>query len=101
MEIDEKLKSLSERIRILRLTKNLRQRDVAEQLGVSQASLSNIEAGRCAITLKNLCKLQDVLDCKMADFFVEIDKVEDEQQSEPKLENLRDLLVLAKEMKII
>ena len=49
---------------------------MAEEIGVSQINLSNMEAGRTAITIQNLFKIQKVLNCKMADFFVDFDKEE-------------------------
>ena len=74
MELQEKLKSVGIKIKILRLRKGLRQNDVAKELDISQAHLSNIEGGRSAVTLENLFKLQEVLQCKMAEFFSEIDE---------------------------
>lgn len=71
MTLEEKVKVVGEKIRLLRLNQDMHQKDVANQIGISQACLSNIEAGRCAITLKNLFALQDVLKCQMADFFTD------------------------------
>lgn len=103
MQLEEKLQALSERIRVLRLTKNLRQKEVAERIGMSQSNLSNIEAGRCQITLRNLFILQNVLGCRMCDFFEEIDKAENKRQERPeiKIEDLRSLLSLINKMDIV
>lgn len=71
--MSEKARLVGARIRLLRLGKNLAQNDVAAQVGISQAHLSNIEKGRNNITLENLLKLHEVLDCPMSSFFVDID----------------------------
>lgn len=36
--------------------------------------MSNIEGGRSNLTLENLLKLQEVLDCPLSSFFVDVDK---------------------------
>lgn len=67
------LKVLSHRVKMIRLAKGVSQTDMAKEIGVSQTNLSNMEAGRTAITVQNLFKIQKVLGCKMADFFVDFD----------------------------
>lgn len=105
MEIEEKLKAVGEKIRLLRLNQDLPQKEVAHRMGISQACLSNIEAGRCASTLRNLFALQEVYGCKMADFFVdvELEKAQEAPKldTELKLEDLYDLLALLKQKKRI
>ena len=49
---------------------------MAEEIGVSQINLSNMESGRTAITTQNLFKIKKVLNCRMADFFVDFDSDE-------------------------
>lgn len=71
--MSEQTKKVGERIKMIRLGKNIPQAIVAESIGVSQSLLSNIESGRCNVTLDNLIKLHDVLKCPMRDFFVDID----------------------------
>ena len=61
------------RIKFLRIGKNVTQTSMAEQIGMSQTNLSNLETGRTAITLANLFKIKEVLGCKMRDFFVDFD----------------------------
>ena len=72
--VNEQTKRIGERIKLIRMEKELQQADVAGSMGVSQSLLSNIESGRCSITLENLIKLHEVLDCPVRDFFVDIDK---------------------------
>ena len=57
---------------------------MAEEIGVSQINLSNMESGRTAITIQNLFKIQKVLGCKMTDFFVDFDG--EEPKKEEKIE---------------
>ena len=71
--MSEQTKKVGERIKLIRLSKNIPQAVAAEGIGVSQSLLSNIESGRCNITLDNLIKLHDTLECPMRDFFVDID----------------------------
>ena len=69
----DELKVLSRRLKMIRLARNVSQTDMAKEIGVSQTNLSNMEAGRTAITVQNLFKIQKVLGCKMRDFFVDFD----------------------------
>ena len=55
------------------MDKGITQTKMAELLGLSQTNLSNMESGRTAITTQNLFKMQGILNCKMADFFVDFD----------------------------
>ena len=71
--MSEQTKKVGERIKMIRLGKNISQAVAAESIGVSQSLLSNIESGRCNVTLDNLIKLHDVLNCPMRDFFVDLD----------------------------
>lgn len=71
--MSEQTKKVGERIRLIRMSKDIPQAIVAESIGVSQSLLSNIESGRCNVTLDNLIKLHETLECPMRDFFVDID----------------------------
>lgn len=74
--MDQNIKVLASRVKQLRIGKGVSQTRMAEEIGVSQTNLSNMEAGRTAITTQNLFKIQKVLNCKMADFFVDFDSEE-------------------------
>ena len=69
----EEAKKVGARIKLIRQSKNWQQANLAAAIGVSQSLLSNMEAGRCSVTLENLIKLHDVLKCPMREFFVDID----------------------------
>ena len=71
--MNDKFKILGRRVKFLRMNKNISQTNMAEMIGLSQTNLSNMEAGRTAITLQNIFKMREVLGCKMADFFVDFD----------------------------
>ena len=71
--VNEQTKKIGERIKLIRMEKDIPQAVVASSMGVSQSLLSNIESGRCSITLENLIKLHEVLDCPVRDFFVDLD----------------------------
>ena len=72
--MQNEIKLLARRVKKLRIDNGVSQTKMAEEIGVSQTNLSNMEAGRTAITIQNLFKIQKVLNCKMADFFVDFDK---------------------------
>lgn len=80
--MSDKAKTVGKRIKMMRINKSLQQNTVAEKIGISQAHLSNIESGRCNVTLENLIKLHEVLDCPMRDFFIELDAVYDKPKEE-------------------
>ena len=69
----EELKVLARRVKKLRLEYGVAQTKLAQEIGTSQTNMSNMEAGRTAITVQNLFKIQKVLGCKMKDFFVDFD----------------------------
>ena len=56
------------------MQRGLGQSQAAKMIGISQSHLSNIEGGRSYVTLENLFALRDLLEVKMSDFFVDIDK---------------------------
>jgi len=71
--MENEFKVLGRRVKALRVNKGITQTKMAEMLGLSQTNLSNMESGRTAITTQNLFKMQGILNCKMADFFVDFD----------------------------
>ena len=87
------------RIKFLRIGKNVTQTSMAEQIGMSQTNLSNLETGRTAITLTNLFKIKEVLGCKMRDFFVDSDAKQD--GSERNSIELKDALNILKLLKAV
>ena len=65
---------VGKRIKMMRLAKGLRQKYLAERLGISQANMSNIESGRCGVTIDHLIILREIFACSMNDFFVDMEK---------------------------
>ena len=68
---------VGKRIKMMRLAKGLRQKYLAERLEISQANMSNIESGRCGVTIDHLIILREIFACSMNDFFVDIEKSAD------------------------
>ena len=68
-----KAKLVGKRIKLLRCDRGMQQVELAEKIGVSQSLLSNIESGRCSVTLDNLIKIHEALGGPMRSFFVDID----------------------------
>lgn len=52
-------KSIGQKLKELRLSRNYKQCDVADNLGLSRAAVSNIENGRRSLTLNTLQKFAD------------------------------------------
>ncbi len=71
--MENEFKVLGRRVKCLRMAKGISQTKMAELLDLSQTNLSNMESGRTAITTQNLFKMRNILECRMADFFVDFD----------------------------
>jgi len=68
---------LGEKIRALRLSKEMTQNELAIQCNFEKASMSRIEAGKTNITILTLRKISRALDIEMIEF-MRIEKVEEE-----------------------
>ena len=79
--ISEKARLVGNRIKMMRLAKVLRQKHVADMLKISQSNMSNIELGRCGVTIEHLFTLQEIFACCMSDFFVDIEKSADKSSN--------------------
>ena len=101
--MQDEIKLLARRVKKLRIDNGVSQTKMAEEIGVSQTNLSNMEAGRTAITIQNLFKIQKVLNCKMADFFVDFDKevVVDGKQTATSGIELEDAINILKLLKAV
>ena len=71
--MEERMKKVGQRIKELRSRRGIAQTELAKMIELSQTNLSNIERGRTGVTLQNLFKIQEVLGCRMADFFADAD----------------------------
>ena len=91
-------KEIGLRIKTLRLKNNIYQTVLAKEIGVSQTHMSNIESGRNNVTVDNLYKLHEILECPMSSFFVDIDGKEEEKDTKDvfSLEDLAQALILLK-----
>ena len=72
--ISENASMVGKRIKMMRLAKGMRQKHLADGLKISQANMSNIESGRCAVTIDHLIILREIFACSMNDFFVDMEK---------------------------
>ena len=75
-------------IKALRVCYGMKQSELAKKIGMSQTNLSNVESGRTAVTVQVLLKIHDVLGCKLADFFVDIDNDVEEAAKEEQSANV-------------
>jgi transcriptional regulator with XRE-family HTH domain len=51
------VENLWERLRQIRISKNLKQKDMAQKMGISRSTYSKIESGKVELTVKNLLKI--------------------------------------------
>lgn len=70
---EEEMRQVGRRIKELRMAHGVQQSQLAALIGISQTNLSNIERGRTGITLQNLFKIREALQCSMTDFFSDND----------------------------
>lgn len=73
--MQEEIKLIGRRIRLLRTAKNLTQTGLAKKMGISQTHLCNIECGRVPVTLPNLLKLHSLLECNMSSCFTRRERI--------------------------
>ncbi len=97
---------IGNRIKALRVGSGMKQSELAKMIGMSQINLSNVESGRTAVTVQVLLKIHDVLGCKLADFFVDLDNdveevaVVEEQDAKQSIE-LEDAVQILKLLKAV
>lgn len=88
---------IGKRVKMQRITQKVSQTDLAKELGVTQTHLSNIENGRAGLTIPNLIKLHQILECPISTFFVDIEgEKEASDNNEITLENVMELAKLLK-----
>ena len=64
---------IGKRVKMQRISAKVSQTELAKELGVTQTHLSNIENGRAGLTIPNLIKLHQILECPIS-FFLLISK---------------------------
>lgn len=95
--MQEEIKLIGRRIRLLRTAKNLTQTGLAKEMDISQTHLCNIECGRVPVTLPNLLKLHKLLQCNMSSFFVDLDEQSDSKDKDISLEEVLQIVKLLKQ----
>ena len=95
--MQEEIKLIGRRIRLLRTAKNLTQTGLAKEMGISQTHLCNIECGRVPVTLPNLLKLHSLLECNMSRVFVDLDEQADAKDKDISLEEVLQIVKLLKQ----
>lgn len=59
---------IGKRVKMQRISAKVSQTELAKELGVTQTHLSNIENGRAGLTIPNLIKLHQILECPISLF---------------------------------
>ena len=83
----------------MRLERGIQQVELAQQLGLSQTNMSNIERGRTGITLLNLIKVQKILGCEINELF-DISHTGKKQETTLDLTDVANILRLLKNSEI-
>lgn len=65
----EFLVSMGAKIKELRLTKSISQKDLALECNFEKSSMSRIESGKTNITILTLSKISNALNTEIKDFF--------------------------------
>lgn len=99
--MEENFKVLGRRVKALRIEKGISQSRMAKLLGLSQTNLSNMESGRTAITTQNIFKMQSILNCKIADIFVDFDGKFDDASENKDEQPAKQALELEDAVKIL
>ena len=86
-------------IKMFRSSKSITQIELANQMGVSQTHMSNIEHGRVAINLRLLIKLANIFNCKLDDFFNPPD-ILGETEKQPEYDE-EDVVVILKMLQLL
>lgn len=82
------LNNFSNNLKYLREANNLKQEDIAKQIGISRASISSYELGKAEPTLQNLISLSEFFALSIDDLISS--KLRSEIVKDPKLEALKD-----------
>lgn len=88
---------VSDRIRILRLSKNLSQQNLADELNITVAAYSNLERGKADITITRLYKIAEIFGMEVSDLLLSKDVLRETSgsygyASKKDLENLTRML---------
>lgn len=94
-------KKIGLRIRKVRLGLNIKQKDLARKIGISQGALTNFELGRRKISLEWLVKISRALDTPVSYFLVDVEPQIDAKSLGPKeLRLVRSFQGLASDTKL-
>ena len=98
--MSDRIKMIGNKIRLMRVSKGLSQQNLAKEIGITQAHLSNIENGRRSANIDVILHLHDCLKVPIAAFFEEIDEqdgaVQQKQNSSIDVDALLAMLQLLK-----
>lgn len=97
---DLNYKQVGERIKRLRIQKGISQTELAQEIGISQTHMSNIENGNAGISLWTAVKISRVLECSI-DSFADEGKYTKEQKETVNSDNRIDIDDLIVALKLI
>jgi len=66
---------IANKIRTLRSNRGISQQVFSDCIGMSRSSIVNLEKGRQSLTIDNLYKICDVLECEVKDILPAVNKV--------------------------
>ena len=94
----EEIVRMQDNLLLIRRTVGWTAEEFGEKIGVTRQTINNIESGRNNVTVDNLYKLHEILECPMSSFFVDIDGKEEAKDTKDvfSLEDLTQALILLK-----
>lgn len=69
--------NIGQKLKELRLSRDLKQCEVAEKIGLSRATISNIEKGRRSLTLKTLKRFCELYSVDVSYFEIEVENYDE------------------------
>ena len=64
---EQSLQGIGSKIKLLRTLRRVSQQQLAQQLGISQTHMSNIEGGRVTLNLRLLLRIANLFACQLDD----------------------------------
>ncbi len=82
------MKALSEKIKELRKAKRLSQEELADKIGISQASYFQLEKGKTELSVERLFQIAGILEVSVLDFLEVVNQEQKQSEESKKIEAL-------------
>jgi len=72
VDAEQTIDNVCKNIKMIRTKRGLTQVEVARRLGITKQAYSIWEKHSTGMSLLKLCRVANILECKLTDFFIEI-----------------------------